>query len=465
MIKITTTEKIKNLQSELSDLNQVQKSIERNIKTYNILNQNNISKTADISNTLKLQDVNYLKKLDKNISQYIPYACEIDCLQSIKTKPHTDQTDILEQYLYNEKYKTDDLDTIINIYEEKTIQSYIENLEIEKLHLNSTKQQIEYVREQIYQETKKRGILRTNDFYNSQTPYTKKMKLQELKNYNNDNIEIILKLLKQVAPDDAKRVLPSMARGQDKEEIVSLLIGKKLSKYASIALKALTYLVYREHNLGNTESLSTKITVKASDLWQLCNIKKTASGYDHRSKDKIKHAIGELKEHIFYEDKKDWLITSFLLNLHWEDKNNTIKFQIEDIFLVNKDAKDLSYYYSDLEGCNRLMDITKNSNEAYWLHHYLERAIKSNVQYFNFHVLLEQAGLVDRYKIAKTRIKKLLFSFLDAMVSAKTLIDKWDLVSSDSDEAGKFKLENLRTREKILDLECGKKQSKKPRKR
>lgn len=459
MIKITTTEKIKNLQSELRDLNQTQKSIERNIKAYNILNQNNISEITDISNISKLEDLNYLKKLDKDVSQYIPYPHEINCIQGVNTNSNVEQTSVLEQYIYDEKPKTDDIDAIIK---EKIRQCYIENLEVEKSRLKSTKEQIENIKEQIYQETKKRGLLRTNDYYKSQTPYTKKMQLQQLKNYNNDNIGIILKLLKQVAPSDAKRVLPLMVEGQGKEEIVSLLIGKKLSKHASIALKALTYLVYREHNLGNTESLSTKITVKASDLWQLCNIKKTASGYDHRSKEKIKCAIGELKEHIFYEDKKDWLITSFLLNLHWKDNNKTISFQIEDIFLVNKEDESLSYYYSDLEGCHRLMDITNNSDEAYWLHHYLERAIKSNVQYFNFHVLLEQAGLVNRYKIAKTRIKKLLFSFLDAMVLAKTLIDKWDLVSSDSDEEGKFKLENLRTREKILDLGCGKNQNKKP---
>lgn len=50
------------------------------------------------------------------------------------------------------------------------------------------------------------------------------------------------------------------------------------------------------------------------------------------------------------------------------------------------------------------------------------------------------------------------------MISEHTLIYKWDLVPSASDDDGKFILYNLRSKDKIVDINNKKKRSKKSNK-
>ena len=133
------------------------------------------------------------------------------------------------------------------------------------------------------------------------------------------------------------------------------------------------------------------------------------------------------------------------------------------MFLVAEDAEDYSYYSSDLEGCNRLMDKTNNSEKAYWLHHYLEHSIKKGEHEFNVSTLLKAADLSDKYfkERKKTESIKILNQILDAMISERTLIYKREHLVSNSDPAGKYILSNLRLKDKIVSIKSRKNSKKK----
>lgn len=329
-------------------------------------------------------------------------------------------------------------------------------------HIKQTLEYINFIEEKclsqwserVFNATKTKGLIRPNEYYASQEPYITEITLSKITNFK-DNATIVYTLLKSEYSEEYNKLLRATDDECDPDEAaLSLLIGKRLSKNASIAFKALSYLIYREYYHGNASKLNSQSTVKASDFWNLCNIKKTKSGYDYKAKENMLEAIKELKESIIHESKRLFIVTSFVLNFSWEKDSQNISFQLDERFLVYKDQQDMSYYYSDIEGCNRLMNVTNNSEKAYWLHHYLEYALRSSTQTFNFSVLLDKAGLTKRYKVTKNHTQKQLYSFLEKMVSEKTLIDKWDLISSDSDKNGKFQLRNLRTWDNITNIDA-----------
>ena len=295
--------------------------------------------------------------------------------------------------------------------------------------------------------------------YASQTPYKKELKINQVVNLKN-NLKQILSLLQKEEPEAHKKLEQLVKDEGNTTEVfnttLSIFIGKKLSRHASIALKAMTALAYREYNYCNITSLGSKTEVNSSDFWDLCNVKKGSSGYDTRGKNLIKDAIyGELCEKIFYEDKASFFITHFVASFdHSCKKKNKCIFQIDDMFLVPEGVEDYSYYYSDLEGCNRLMDKTKYKDKAYWLHHYLEHCIKKGEQEFNIKTLIEHVGLTNLFftKREKTKATKILDTILDEMISANTLIYKRERLVSNSDPDGKYILSNLRLKDRIVSI-------------
>lgn len=431
--KVVTIDKMNRQRRLVQYLTDALKVYDENLKFYEILVENQIIDYEDIDKIQNIQSKDFLKKHLKK--EY----CIWSCVLNFGSFPHIDT----EHFKIS---KTKDLlENVLSEY--KRVLNSIQQ-EIKELH-----QHLITTNESIYELSKKRGIMRPDEYYTTQEPYTRKIKLKEIKTFEN-NAGKVLKLLEKEAPAEYQKLVYSQDNDYDPDTAaIPLLIGKKLSKNASIAFKALTYLIYREYYQGRINSLNSKATVKASDFWRLCNIKSTASGYDYRSKEKIKEAVKELREEILHESKKMFLVTSFVLNFLWEENGQTISFQLDDLFLVYKDQEEMRYYYSDLEGCNRFMDATNNSEKAYWLHHYLEYSLKSCTQTFNFSVILEKAGLAVRYKKEKKNTKQQLFDFLNKMVSEKTLIDGWDLIPSDSDEEGKFKLSNLRTWQKVTHID------------
>lgn len=327
------------------------------------------------------------------------------------------------------------------------------------------KEVIQIIRYSIYESQKTRGIKRTNAYFESLTPYKKELTIYDIKNVAN-NTKRILQLLEREAPIEHAKLQEIANSGEDAiKSSISIIVGKTLSKNASIALKAFTALAYRDYYYGKIPNLSSKISVKASEFWQLCNIIQKDGKPDSRSKKAIQEVIEEeLRKDIIYKDNKSYFITSFILNFSWEDNHN-FTFQIDDMFLVYDEAKKFSYYYSDLEGCNRLMKKMNNSDAAYWLHHYLEHSIKKTVHPFNFSVLLEQTRLTERYNKEKNKIKNLLYKILDAMVSEHTLIYDWKHVPSSSDIDGKIELYNLVYKDKVTSLKTNKKTKKKYKKK
>ena len=319
------------------------------------------------------------------------------------------------------------------------------------------KEVIQSIRYSIYESQKTRGIKRTNAYFESLTPYKKELTIYDIENVTN-NTKRILQLLEREAPIEHAKLQEIANNGEDAiKSSISIIVGKTLSKNASIALKAFTALAYRDYYFGKIPNLSSKISVKASEFWQLCNIIQKDGKPHSRSKTVIQEVIEEeLRKDIIYKDNKSYFITSFILNFSWENNHN-FTFQIDDMFLVYDEAEKFSYYYSDLEGCNRLMKKMNNSDAAYWLHHYLEHSIKKTVHPFNFSVLLEQARLTERYKIAKTRTITLLYNILDAMVSEHTLIYDWKHIPSSSDTDGKIELYNLVYKDKVTSLKTSKK--------
>lgn len=351
------------------------------------------------------------------------------------------------------------------ILKEDFTHKYNECIKRFKEYLEEDRSYLQSINEIIYHNQQKKGILRPNAYYNSQTPYKKEISINEISNLKN-NQKKILNLLKKEAPEEYEKIRTCVNEADSQNEdikqvfnkTVSILIGKKLSRHASMAYKAICGLAYREFAYGNIKTLSDKIKIKTSSFWDLCNIKKTSTGYDSRAKNIIRDAIAnELKETIFYEDKKSFFITSFVFSFENEE-DNTCTFRIEDMFLVAEYADEYSYYCCDIEGCNRLMDQTNNSEKAYWLHHYLEHSIKRGEQEFNISTLLKAAHLSDKYfkeRKKKEAITK-LNQILDAMISAHTLIYKWECLPSNSDPAGKYILFNLRLKNRIVNIKSKK---------
>lgn len=388
---------------------------------------------------------------------------QIDTLfQSVKYQVSQSVPNILaESYYYELKlHEANDNNWRKYSSENKEILTKEQAQELYEGQINTLKKEIEVheklielIQDVLFEVQKKKGVLRPNSYFNSQDPYAKELTIYELNNVKNNETRIF-KLLEKEAPLEFAKLYEAKENLEDiYQSIITFIIGKKLSKKASIALKAFTALVYKEYFYGKVDSLGCKATVKASDFWKLCNIPyQIKDGYDSRGKEAIKLVIQEeLKKEIFYEDKKSFFITSFIHFFAWND-DGTFTFQIEDMFLVHKDSKELSYYYSDLEGCNRLMTKMPQSDTAYWLHQYLEHSIKKDEHAFNFSLLIEHAGLAERYQVAKNRTVDLLHKILDTMISEHTLIYKWELVPSKSDEEGKFILYNLRSKDKIVDI-------------
>ena len=129
---------------------------------------------------------------------------------------------------------------------------------------------IQSLRYSIYESQKTRGIKRTNAYFESLTPYKKELTIYEIKNVTN-NTKRILQLLEREAPIEHAKLQEIANSGEDAiKSSISIIVGKTLSKNASIALKAFTALAYRDYYFGKVPNLSSKISVKASEFWLLC---------------------------------------------------------------------------------------------------------------------------------------------------------------------------------------------------
>lgn len=368
-----------------------------------------------------------LAKLDRSLMN--DFVCYIKKLEQIKEDIFWKVFDKKKQKIY--------LEEPINFYDER-IKYCEEQVEYNLNICNMLRAFIE--------KNNKRGRLKmTNGFYKNQTQTIQSIKMIDILK-DEEKLIRVTNLLKRDFPEEYEK-LRNISDNHTKllNTTFSVLVGKQLSKQALIAYKALCYIAYREYDYGNINRLSDKIEIKSSELWKLCNIKKSKDGFDTRSKQKFKNSIvKELRTDIIYDDKDEDYCTSFLLSFH-DNKKGKIAFQIEDLFLVSNNSENYSYYYSDLEGGNRLMEATNNNDKAYWLHHYLEYALKSNEHKFNLTLLLEKSQLSDKYftQRKKSEALKDLNNIMSKMVSVKTLINNYKHTPSKTDKDGQYILYNI----------------------
>lgn len=412
---------------EAEDLMRAEMELDFRVK---MVNQMRLPLDRDELN-LYLVQKNKLAKLNKDLM--IEFICYANKLQSIKNKL------FWEADSRNER----------RIYLEDPIEHYKENIHDCEENIEYYQKLLLMIRTFIDKQKQIGKLKMTNSYFQNLTPKIQNLRMIDIAKFEEKYTRIV-KLLKRDFPDEHQKLIDVLDDNPDNHKnvystIFSVLIGRQLSKQAVIAYKALCSIAYREYNYGNINRLSDKIEINSADFWKLCNIKNIKNS--NSVKQKIKKTIAEeLREDIIYKDKDEYYCTSFILSFA-TNKTGRLTFQIEDMFLVADDSDDYSYYYPDLEGSNRLMEATNNSDKAYWLHHYLEHALKSNSQEFNLCTLLEKARLSDKYFVQRKRKEALkeLTNFLDKMVSVQTLISKYEHVLSQSDTS-KFILHNRRTK-------------------
>ena len=152
---------------------------------------------------------------------------------------------------------------------------------------------------------------------------------------------------------------------------------------------------------------------------------------------------------MFFKNSKNKtvLITAFILKIEWEEEqNNYFDIMLDDIIFVKDKSDKYSYYYEDLQGLNRLLELMPNSKNAFDIHGYLEYSLRLNIQEFGItKIAAVNDGLAKRYQKHKKETERLIEEVLDNMVKAKTIISKWQKAVGRNET--KYKLTNIRQKE------------------
>jgi hypothetical protein len=259
----------------------------------------------------------------------------------------------------------------------------------------------------------------------------------------------VKELLKSTAPE----ILQKLEDDDNPNEIISHFIGIKLTKIELRILKTLRALVDRAFKLKEIQAYSHKVRIIRSDFYKEYGLKPRASGgYEDNQTKKIREVLfsgtSNLTKRIFFNNSqnKTVLVTAFVMKIEWEEKNNYFEVILDDIIFVKDGVDKYSYYYEDLQGLNRLLELMPNSNAAFDIHGYLEYSVRLNVQEFGITKIAgSNDGLLKRYQKHKKETEKLIEEVLDNMVKVKTIISKWQKVIGKNET--KYFLTNIRQKE------------------
>jgi hypothetical protein len=257
----------------------------------------------------------------------------------------------------------------------------------------------------------------------------------------------VKELLKSTAPE----ILQKLEDDDNPNEIIAQFIGIKLTKTESRLLKTLRALVDRAFKLKEIQSYSHKVRITRADLYKEYGLKpRLCGGYEDNQTKKIREILfsrtSNLTKRIFFNNSqnKTILVTAFVLTV--EDKGNYFEVMLDDIIFVKDGVDKYSYYYEDLQGLNRLLELMPNSNAAFDIHGYLEYSVRLNVQEFGITKIAgSNDGLLKRYQKHKKETEKLIEEVLDNMVKVKTIISKWQKVIGKNET--KYLLTNIRQKE------------------
>jgi hypothetical protein len=266
-----------------------------------------------------------------------------------------------------------------------------------------------------------------------------------------NNREKVKELLKSTAPE----ILQKLEDDDNPNEIIAHFIGIKLTKIELRILKTLRALVDRAFKLEEIHSYSHKVRIIRTDFYKEYGLKvrSCGGGYDDNQTKKIREVLfsgtSNLTKRMFFKNSKNKtvLITAFILKIEWEEEqNNYFDIMLDDIIFVKDKSDKYSYYYEDLQGLNRLLELMPNSKNAFDIHGYLEYSVRLNIQEFGItKIAAVNDGLAKRYQKHKKETERLIEEVLDNMVKAKTIISKWQKAVGRNET--KYKLTNIRQKE------------------
>ena len=380
-------------------------------------------------------DYEYIKNLsqDNNLNEF-----QIDEMKRLRREQANKIThaEALNKYYiheiihFNEGIKEE---YIRNLSEQQVLAHYQRN--IDKLH-----EELDQINNSIFHIKNKNSgsqlslLQSPSHLYSGTQGLEKKEKLSKVFNTNNIDFNTINLMFKHTAPDVYHKIEESKEKEskqhtiikyikENQEQILNYIIGAKLNKLEDMIFNAFRFLAIKAYQLGQVDSPDRKITIKTSDLYKLCNItQKKRGGYDTKQKRNIKESLRQesnLLKRLFYEIDESFITTSFIKYLYWNN-DNTVTFEIDSMFFVNEE--NLSYFFEDIEGRNRLISRMPKSKSAYILHKYLSYSFKSAKQEFNVNTLLEQSGLIKSYYKHPERTLQNLQKILDIMFEEKTII-------------------------------------------
>lgn len=271
-----------------------------------------------------------------------------------------------------------------------------------------------------------KGLATPNDLRIATMGTKQDLKWGDIDNKHQDKVK---ELLKSTAPE----ILNKLEDEENPNEIISKFIGTKLAKKELRILKTLRALVDQAFNLKKIQDYGHKTRIYTANFYKEYGLKpREEGGYEDNQTRSIREILfngtSNLTKRIFFYNKKNQkvMVTAFILKLEWDTGNNYFEIMLDEIIFVKDKSDKYSYYYENLRGLNRLIELMPNSDSAFELHEYLEYSIKETNHEFGLTKLLRASPTLEkRYTKDKNGTIQRLEKVLDGMVKTKTLISTW----------------------------------------
>lgn len=376
--------------------------------------------------------------LDNNINYEIQPQVQDESDKTLKFLQRLEQilidpeSKIQLEYNYNNK----EIDTHCN--------NIIPYLKKELKHTNET---LELIQDILYNIGNLKGLATPNDVRIASIGTKQTLKWLDV---DDNHKEKVKELLKSTAPE----ILQKLEDDDNSNEIISHFIGIKLTKTELRILKTLRAIVDRAFKLREIQAYSNKVRITRTDFYKEYGLKpRLCGGYEDNQTKKIREVLfsgtSNLTKRIFFKNSKNKtvLVTAFVLKIEWEEEqNNYFEVMLDDIIFVKDKSDKYSYYYEDLQGLNRLIELMPNSDIAFDIHGYLEYSLKLNIQEFGITKIINTSdSLLKRYQKDKKGTEYRIEKVLDNMIKAKTLISKWKKLVGKNET--KYSLTNIRQKE------------------
>lgn len=396
---------------------------------------------------LRYIDHNLKTEVSKLISQtqyqevmqsHISSIEEDQALSIIMKDGETEERDLaIQTYL---------LENFIKLLPDKTMKD-LRKTEFFKSNIKDLKKHCLQLLVRIHDIEISRGLATPNDLKIATIGTKQELKWRDIDTQHKDKVR---GLLKSTAPE----ILSKLEDDENPDEIISQFIGIKLVKKELRILKTLRAMVDRAYKLGEIQDYSHKTRIYTADFYKEYGIKpRKIGGYEDNQTKEIREILfngtSNLTKNIFFNNSKNQtvMLTSFVLKVEWDKDNNYFEVMLDDIIFVKDKSDKYSYYYENLQGLNRLMELMPNSDSAFELHEYLEYSLKADNQPFGLTKLLNASPtLAKRYKKDKNGTIERLEKVLDGMIEARTLIKAWRKVEGKNET--NYILTNLYTKEK-----------------